>query len=70
MRFSTDELYFKSPDEMKKAFAGVPEAIQNTISIAERCNVEFELGKFSFRVIRLPMVKDLPSISKSSLWRD
>ena len=46
MRFSTDELYFKSPDEMKKAFAGVPEAIQNTISIAERCNVEFELGKF------------------------
>ena len=46
MRFSTNELYFKSPDEMKKAFAGVPEAIQNTISIAERCNVEFELGKF------------------------
>ncbi len=46
MRFSTDELYFKSPDEMKKAFAAVPEAIQNTVGIAERCNVEFVLGKF------------------------
>ncbi len=46
MRFSTDELYFKSPEEMKKAFPDVPEAIQNTIAIAERCNVEFELGKF------------------------
>ncbi|HTZ17678.1 MAG TPA: DNA polymerase III subunit alpha [Dissulfurispiraceae bacterium] len=46
MRFSTDELYFKSPDEMKRAFAAVPEAIQNTVGIAERCNVEFELGKF------------------------
>ncbi len=46
MRFSTDELYFKSPDEMKTTFAHVPEAIQNSVMIAERCNVEFELGKF------------------------
>ncbi|HMK55268.1 MAG TPA: DNA polymerase III subunit alpha [Dissulfurispiraceae bacterium] len=46
MRFSTEELYFKSPDEMKEAFSTVPEAISNTVMIAERCNVEFELGKF------------------------
>ncbi|HMK60498.1 MAG TPA: DNA polymerase III subunit alpha [Dissulfurispiraceae bacterium] len=45
MRFTTDELYFKSPDEMKRTFPDVPQAIQNTVVIAERCNVEFELGK-------------------------
>jgi DNA polymerase III subunit alpha len=46
MRLSTDEFYFKSPEEMKGAFADVPEAIYNTVAIAERCNVDFELGKF------------------------
>ncbi len=45
MKFTTDEFYFKSPQEMKEAFREVPEAIANTISIAERCNVEFVLGE-------------------------
>jgi len=40
MRFSTDEFYVKSPEEMAKAFADTPEAISNTVEIAERCNVE------------------------------
>jgi DNA polymerase III subunit alpha len=54
MRFSTDELYFKSPDEMKCAFPDAPEAILNTIAIAERCNVDFELGKFLLPQYRPP----------------
>jgi DNA polymerase-3 subunit alpha len=45
MRFRTDEFYFKSPGEMKEAFREIPEAIGNTITIAERCNVEFTLGE-------------------------
>jgi DNA polymerase-3 subunit alpha len=45
MKFTTDEFYFKSPQEMKDAFIGVPEAIANTVAIAERCNVEFVLGE-------------------------
>ncbi len=45
MKFATDEFYFKSPQEMKEAFREVPEAIANTVSIAERCNVEFVLGE-------------------------
>jgi len=44
LRFSSDSLYFKSPEEMKKAFKDIPEAILNTRAIAERCNVEFKLG--------------------------
>ncbi|MGW8272577.1 MAG: DNA polymerase III subunit alpha, partial [Thermodesulfovibrionales bacterium] len=46
MKFRTDKLYFKSPEEMKEAFKDVPEAITNTIVIAERCNVEFNLGQY------------------------
>ncbi|MBF0557770.1 MAG: DNA polymerase III subunit alpha [Nitrospirae bacterium] len=45
LKMSTDEFYFKSPDEMKSAFIEVPEAIENTRLIAERCNLEFSLGK-------------------------
>jgi len=44
MKFNTDQLYFKSPDEMIEAFKHVPEAIENTIEIAERCNLELTLG--------------------------
>jgi DNA polymerase-3 subunit alpha len=45
MSFGTDQCYFKSPEEMNAAFAEVPDAITNTVIIAERCNYEFELGK-------------------------
>jgi len=39
------ELYFKSPEEMAELFREVPEAIENTLCIAERCNLEMEFGK-------------------------
>ena len=45
MRFQTDEFYFKSPDEMKKLFKDVPEAISNTCEIASRCNLELDFSK-------------------------
>jgi DNA polymerase-3 subunit alpha len=45
MRFQTDEFYFKSPEEMKHEFAHIPEAIHNTIVIAERCNLILETNK-------------------------
>ena len=44
MRFDTDELYIKSPEEMIEYFKAFPEAIENTVRIAEKCNVEFEFG--------------------------
>ncbi len=44
MRFDTEELYVKSPEEMSEYFSNVPEAIENTVKIAEKCNVEFEFG--------------------------
>lgn len=45
MRFKTDEFYLKSPDEMCSLFNYVPEAIENTLKIAEKCNIKFEFGQ-------------------------
>ena len=42
MRFSSDDFYLKSPREMQSLFADHPEALANTVRIAERCNVEFD----------------------------
>ena len=44
MRMGVNEFYLKSPEEMQEYFKNVPEAIENTVKIAEKCNVEFEFG--------------------------
>ncbi len=44
MKFDTDELYVKSPEEMIEYFSSFPDAIENTVKIANECNVEFEFG--------------------------
>jgi len=46
LRFSSETFYMKTPEEMKKAFSYIPDAITNTIKIAERCNLELDLGKY------------------------
>ena len=53
LKFHTDQLYFKSPEEMAKEFAYVPEALQNTLEIAEKCNLDLELGNYHFPVFPL-----------------
>ncbi|MBX6343177.1 MAG: PHP domain-containing protein, partial [Thermomicrobiaceae bacterium] len=40
LRMESDQLYFKSPDEMWRLFGDIPEALENTVRIAERCNVD------------------------------
>ena len=44
MSFEEGELYIKSPEEMAEYFKAFPDAIENTVKIAEKCNVEFEFG--------------------------
>jgi DNA polymerase-3 subunit alpha len=41
----TDEQYFKTQDEMVALFADLPEALENSLEIARRCNIELTLGK-------------------------
>ena len=41
LKMTTHDLYFKSPDEMYELFAHTPEALTNTLEIAEKCNLQF-----------------------------
>jgi DNA polymerase III subunit alpha len=45
MSFDTNEFYLRSSQEMADTFAEWPEALASTLEIAERCNVEIELGR-------------------------
>jgi DNA polymerase-3 subunit alpha len=44
MRFGSNQMYFKSPEEMAELFKGHPEACSNTLEIAAKCNVQLEFG--------------------------
>jgi len=65
-RFSTDELFFKSPEEMKRAFAHSPEAIAETVRLAARCNVELSFGESHFPIFPVPEGETLDSLFEKS----
>lgn len=48
------DYYFKSPDEMKSLFSDLPEAIDNTMKIAEQCNVEIPHGSLILPLYPIP----------------
>ena len=48
LRFSTDQLYLKSKAEMYSAFKDYPGALENTVDIARRCNIEFDYNSYHF----------------------
>jgi len=52
LKFSTEEFYFKSPQEMKQIFAEMPQAINNTIEITEKCSLQLD-----FETMHLPDYK-------------
>lgn len=54
MRFETEEFYFKTAAEMTELFKGYPEAISNTVLIAERCNVEKDFSQRHLPEFDLP----------------
>ncbi|SDF26830.1 DNA polymerase III subunit alpha [Phytopseudomonas seleniipraecipitans] len=45
-RIYSDQQYLKSPEEMAELFSDLPDALQNTVEIAKRCNIEVTLGKY------------------------
>ncbi len=53
LKFHTDQLYFKSPEDMEKAFSYIPEALENTLAIAEKCDLKLNLGEYHFPVFPL-----------------
>jgi DNA polymerase III subunit alpha len=62
-RFSTDQLYFKSKEEMVDYFHGYAGAIENTVAIANRCNVAFDFNTYHF-----PVFTDDSGLSAEALF--
>jgi DNA polymerase-3 subunit alpha len=58
MKFQSDELYFRPPEEMKEIFAELPEAISNTVKIAEECKLELQFDELHLPRFRTPQGED------------
>src|SRR5262245_10037757 len=54
LKFETDELFLKSAEEMARGFDYCPDAVERTLTIADRCNVDIEFGKYHFPMFTPP----------------
>jgi DNA polymerase-3 subunit alpha len=63
-RLFTPEQYFKTQDEMAQLFADVPQALENSLEIARRCNLAIELGRS-----RLPAFPTPPGVTLDQFLR-
>ncbi len=70
LRMTTDSLYVKSEEEMAALFPDWPEAISNTSKIAEKCNLEFEFGKYHLPEFKLPDGWTDPTVYFEHLCRE
>lgn len=73
MAFETEEFYVKSEEEMREIFSFVPEAIDNTQKIADRCNMTFEFGHTKLPAFEVPDGRDnveyFESMCREGLYR-
>ncbi|MFT3754402.1 MAG: DNA polymerase III subunit alpha [Pseudoxanthomonas sp.] len=61
----SDQQYLKSADEMIALFGDVPDAIDNTIALAQRCNIELKLGEYALPAYPVPADETLDSWIRS-----
>jgi len=54
MRYVPEQFYLRSAEEMQALFAGVPDAVKNTLEVAEKCNAEFDFKTLHYPVFHPP----------------
>src|SRR5206468_4805419 len=54
MLYAPGQFFLRSAEEMEALFAETPEALKNTLEVAEKCNVEIEFGKLHYPVFHPP----------------
>ncbi len=64
MRYGSDQFYLKTPEEMHALFTEVPEALRNTLAIAEKCELVLEFGK-----LRFPVYPPPPGVTREQYLR-
>ena len=67
-RFPTDQLYFKSAEEMASQFTYCPEALATSLEIAERCNLDLKFGAHHFPIFPLNEGETLDSVFAKACW--
>ncbi len=64
MKYVENQFYLRSAEEMKALFAEVPDAVQNTLEVAEKCNVEFD-----FKTLHYPLYEPPEHFSREGYLR-
>src|SRR6267142_5551585 len=54
MKYVPEQFYLRTPEEMAALFSEVPEALANTVEVAEKCDLEIEFGKLHYPVFTPP----------------
>ncbi len=65
MKFSCDQFYMKTPEEMAESLSEYPEAITNTLDVAEKCSLSMEFGKIILPAFPLPEEHTSESLLRS-----
>ncbi|MEA3493161.1 MAG: DNA polymerase III subunit alpha [Candidatus Margulisiibacteriota bacterium] len=68
MKLETEDFYLKSPEEMKELFKDYPEAIKSTIEIADKCNLEIEIGKLHLPHFPVPEGETPETFLENLVW--
>ncbi|MDD4456109.1 MAG: DNA polymerase III subunit alpha [Syntrophotalea acetylenica] len=68
-RFANDEFYLKTPEEMTELFQYAPEALANTLEIADRCNLELDFNTYHFPQYEKPEEKSLDQVLEENSWK-
>lgn len=68
IEFGSDQFYFRSPAEMKALFPDHPEAISNSLAIAEKCNLELSFGKEVIPDYEVPPGENPDSFMEFLAW--
>jgi DNA polymerase III subunit alpha len=63
MRYDTHALYYKNYDEMKALFPGHPEVLENTLEVADKCNLEVNLSSYHLPEFEIPKEDDSGNLS-------
>ncbi len=67
-RFETNELYFKSGEEMAAQFNYCPESISNTLEVAQRCDLKLDFSNHYFPIFPIEEGETLESIFSQACW--
>jgi len=67
-RFGTDQLYFKSREDMHNYFKNYPGALENTVSIAKRCNIDFDFKTYHFPKFETPSEQTAEKFFEQKAW--